>query len=191
MQSAIFGLLGVVLGAGLTFLREWWLQRQNDQKEVRFLLTKVACELEKYINQCAEVVSDDGLYQGQADKEGCRVMQVIPPTFDPMSFGVEWRLLPTDLMYEVLDFPYKAEIASKTVSAVSEESFPPDYGEAFEERQFQYAVLGISASQLAAKLRKHAGLPERSHKDWDPVSYMKKQKLAIESNRTNRSSLTY
>lgn len=189
MESAIFGLVGVALGALLTVVREWWFQSRKNRKDAEYLAIQVSCELERYVARCADVVGDDGLYHGQPDERGYHTIQVETPKFDPMSFKVEWKSLPTNLMYEILDFPYKAEIADHAVSNTFEYAAdPPEYDEGFEERQFQYATLGIAASQLATKLRKHVELPSKTIGDWDPARYMEEQKSAIESRRAEKAA---
>lgn len=156
MESAIFGLVGVALGALLTVAKEWWFQSRKTKKDAEYLAIQVSCELERYVSRCAEVVGDDGLCDGQTDENGCHSIQVEAPTFDPKLFGVEWKSLPVNLMYEVLDFPFQGEIANRHVAAAFEyAASPPDFSEGFEERQFQYAVLGIAASQLVTKLRNY------------------------------------
>lgn len=188
MESAIFGLIGVVIGGLLTVAKEWWFQNRKSRKDAEYLSIQVSGELERYVASCADVVGDDGLCEGRPDENGYRTSQVKPPEFDLKSFNVEWKSLPTNLMYEVLDFPYKAELASQSISAVFEfVSTPPDFWEGLEERQFQYATLGIAASQLATKLRSHVGLPARRVGDWNPVRYMEEQISAIELERAERA----
>ena len=186
MESAIFGLVGVVIGGLLTVAKEWWFQNRKSRKDAEYLSIQVSCELERYAAHCADVVGDDG--EARPDDNGYCTAQVQPPKFDPRSFSVEWKSLPANLMYEVLDFPYKAELASQSVSAAFEfAATPPDFCEGFEERQFQYATLGIAASQLATKLRSHVGLRARSVADWNPVRYMEEQRSAIELQRAERA----
>jgi hypothetical protein len=189
MESAIFGLVGVALGALLTVAREWWFQSRKTRKDAEYLSILVSCELERYMTRCAEVVGDDGLSEGRPDEQGYCTIQVEAPKFEPLAFSVEWKSLPANLMYEILDFPYKAEVASRSVSDAFERlATPPDFEEGFEERHIQYAILGIAASQLATKLRNYAGMPDRSFGEWDPVRYMEKQKAAIELQRTKRAN---
>ncbi len=189
MIAAIFGLIGVMVGALLTIAKDWWFQSMKSKKDAEYLAIQVSCALEQYSGQCAVVVGDDGLYQGQPDENGCRRSQVSEPAFELESLKVEWKSLPAHLMYEVLDFPYKVKVASQSVAAKFDYvAMPPDYEEGFEERQFQFATLGITASNLAAKLRDYVELPARIAVDWDPVSYMKEQKTTIEQQRTERAS---
>jgi hypothetical protein len=188
MESAVFGLVGVLLGGFLTIGREWWFLRRKNRKDAEYLSVQVSCALERYVSQCAEVVSDDGLCDGQPDEHGYRRIQIPSPTFSPESLNVEWKSLPASLLYEVLDFPHRADRASRVISNVFEyAALPPDFDEGFEERQFQFANLGISASQLAVKLREHVGLLKKSEDaDWNPLSYMQEQMLAIERRRMQR-----
>ncbi len=183
MESAIFGLIGVALGALLTVVREWWFQSRKDKKDAEYLSILVSCELERYAARCAAVVGDDGLCQGQPDKKGCSSIQVETPKFEPHAFSVEWKSLPANLMYEVLDFPYKAELANESVSAAFEYASPPDFMEGFEERQLQYACLGLAALKLVDKLHGYVGLAPRDIGEWNPAEYMEKHKADIESRR--------
>ena len=189
MESAIFGLVGVLLGAVLTVAREWWFQQKRDRKDAEFLFVQVLGQLDRYVAACANVVADDGLFHGQPDVDGYRRTQVSPPKFEPDLLKVEWKALSLTLMYEILDLPYRAEIASQCVSAAFEcAAMPPDFEEGFEARQFQYAVLGLDAARLAAKLREHAGLPGRTGGVWDPVAYMAEQKALIDREREQAAS---
>ena len=189
MESAIFGLVGVVLGALLAVAREWWFQNLKNKKDAEYLSILVSCDLERYAARCAEVVGDDGLCEGRPDENGCRSIQVETPKFEPHVFSVEWKSLPAHLMYEILDLPYMAELANKSVLAAFEyEAVPPNFLEGFEERQLQYACLGLSALKLAEKLRSYVGLPQRNVREWNLTEYMEEHRANIESLRKNRTS---
>jgi hypothetical protein len=184
MESAIFGLVGVALGALLATAREWWFQNRQSKKDAEYLSILVSCELERYAARCAEVVGDDGLCEGQPGENGYNSIQVQIPKFEPHALIVEWKSLPTSLMYEVLDFPYKAELAAQSVSAVFDyEASPPSFVEGFEERQLQYACLGLAALDLAKKLRNYVGLAQRDTCEWNLTEYMEKHKSRIELRR--------
>jgi hypothetical protein len=189
VESAIFGLIGVALGALLSVAREWWFKSRKDKKDAEYLSILVSCELERYAARCAEVVGDDGLCEGRPDENGYSSIQVETPKFESHALSVEWKSLPALLMYEVLDFPYKAELAAQRVSAAFEYSAtPPDYLEGFEERQLQYASLGLAALELARKLRDYVKLPPRGIGEWNPAEYMERHKAAIGSRRKERTS---
>jgi len=139
--------------------------------------------LERYIAACAEVVADDGQY----NSEGRSCIQVSVPSFEPESLKVEWKALPANLMYEILNFPNYIETANCRIDSAFENASPPDYEEGFEERQYQYAQLGIRASKLASKLREYAKLPKREIGDWNPIQHMEDQKLDIDVRREKRA----
>ena len=187
LAPAIFGLLGVFVGAVLATLKELWFGYRNDGKNARYLAVQVVGQLDRYVFACSEVVTDNGLSQGQRDAQGFLVAQVQTPKFNPESFNVEWRSIPVDLMYEILDLPYKAEVAAHIIEGASENSNPPDFDDFFEERQLQYSELGLQAAAIANRLRKLAKLPERSVAHWDPIEWMKKYKSDIEKLRNERA----
>lgn len=188
MESAVFGLVGVALGALLTVVREWWFQTRKNKKDAEYLSILVSCELERYAARCAEVVGDDGLHHGLPDASGYSSPQVEEPSFDPLGFNVEWKSLPAQLMYEVLDFPYKAELSKNSVSAAFEfAATPPDYSEGFDERRLQYAHLGLSALKLAKNLRGYVGLAQREIGEWNAEEYMERHRIDIESDRKERA----
>lgn len=189
MESAIFGLVGVALGALLAVAREWWFQRRKNRKDAEYLSILVSCELERYAARCAKVVGDDGLCEGRPNENGYNSIQVQTPKFEPHAVGVEWKSLPAGLMYEVLDFPYKAELAAQSVSSVFEyAATPPDFSEGFEERQLQYACLGLAALELAKKLRNYVGIAPRDFGEWNPAEYMERHKADIELRRKENAS---
>ncbi|MBK6865528.1 MAG: hypothetical protein IPG91_19455 [Ideonella sp.] len=187
LTPAIFGLIGVLLGSGLATLKEWWFSRRIDKRDARYLAVLVVGQLDRYVFACSEVVTDDGLCQGQRDEQGYRRSQVKPPRFNPEALTVEWRSIPADLMYDILDLPYKAEVAGHIIEGASENADPPDFEDYFEERQLQYANLGLQAAAIAARLRSAAKLPERSVAHWDPIAWMSEYKAKIEAARTERA----
>ncbi|MCD9026605.1 hypothetical protein LDO26_00045 [Luteimonas sp. BDR2-5] len=179
--SAAFGLLGVIVGAGLTYVREYLVQRKKQKQDVAYLAVVVSGALERFSAGCLRVVNDDGLYQGQPNREGSREIQARTPEFRPELLNVEWKSLPTSLMYEILDLPYRIEVANGVISDAAEyAAMPPDYEEFYEQRQYQYADLGIAAARLAARLRAQAGFSERRRGEWDPVAHMEAERAKIE-----------
>lgn len=185
---AIFGLMGVILGAVLTYWREHLLQRKKEKKDAAYLAVVVSAALERFSAACARVVNDDGLCEGHPDEDGCRSAQVKIPKFDPELLDVEWRSLPAELMYDVLDLPYLIELADGAIAEAAEHADPPDYEEFFEQRQYQYAGLGIDAAALVARLRKHAGYPPRPIGDWDVVAHMESHRARFDAKRLARSN---
>ncbi|MDR3053948.1 MAG: hypothetical protein LBU53_00875 [Zoogloeaceae bacterium] len=187
-MESIIGFVGVILGAALTLIGEWWFQSRKAKKDAEYASILISYKLERYMFQCEKVVKDDGIGD---DEDPNRVdeltRQVKEPTFDPLSLNVEWKSLPAKLVYDIFNFPHKAEIAEQAIYRAWDVSDPPHELE-FEERQLQYATLGIEASELVHELRKHANLPERSPDDLKSINHMKRRKSDIESERMKKNA---
>ena len=187
MDKAAYGLIGVGLGFLLTVLKDWLIHRTKNQKDVEYLCIHVTCMLDRFVEGCSAVVGDNGLCQGQPDKDGYSKIQVSTPFFNPDKLEVEWKSLPTKMMYRVLNFPLDIENANSLIDSTFEEAAtPPDYSEGFEERQYQYAKLGIKANELATALRILGKLPLKEIGGWDSIQFMEDNKRKIEKLREDR-----
>ncbi|WP_444901341.1 hypothetical protein ACJJIG_17370 [Microbulbifer sp. SSSA007] len=198
MDKTAYVLIGVVLGVLLNAFKEWWFQNSKSKKDLEYLTIRISCVLDTFVNGCAGVVADDGLCYGQPDQNGYRSIQTKTPNFDPLSFEVEWKALPANLMYEVLSLPNQIEAANhKIFGAFEYAASPPDYEEGFEERKMQYATLGLKAHDLASKLRSIGKLPHQvalAPEEWNPVQFMKEaadkiEKLQEERNTRHKASM--
>lgn len=183
--SAISGFAGVVVGAGLTYLKEAQIQKVKTKKERDYLAILVASELDRFVAGCAEVVSDDGV----PDQYGYYAPRVTPPKFEPHLLTVEWKALPSRLMYDVLRLPFRAEQASGYISSVGEHDDPPDFNEYFQIRQYEYARLGVAAATFAETLRNEIGIQDEPFLEWNPVSFMRERIERIERARSERATL--
>lgn len=167
MEKALIGLIGVVVGALLITLKELFFYRKKRKEEQVYLSIQMIGLLDRFISKCFDVVYDDGLFHGQRGEDGCKRPQVDTPIFEPLSVDVEWKSLPADLMYEILDFPSQIEDADAYISSVWEHcGFAPDYEEVFEARHEKYAELGLKAFDMTSRLRALAGLPDKTYTEW-------------------------
>ncbi len=158
--SAASGLGGVWLGGRLTSKREESRERDRIKKESSYLAILVVAHLDRFINGCLQVSFDDGTSEGRpAGKNEYHQITISSPKFDPLALGVEWKVLPADLMYGILNLPYQTEQLENEIANTEEYDDPPDYAETFWTRQHGFAVLGLEASELTRRLRLHAGLP--------------------------------
>ncbi len=184
MESALYGLIGVVLGFALTWLKDLYSQRTKNKKDAEYLCIQVTSMLDRFISACLNVVCDDG----QPDETGYYRTQVATPVLEPEKLEVNWKSLSTDLLYEVLSFPLQIENAEASIHSTFEfVASPPEYSEVFEERKFQYAKLGIKASKLAGRLRQYSRLPEKEIEDWDPTQRMHQMIKEVEELRKTRN----
>ncbi|USF86401.1 hypothetical protein [Candidatus Endoriftia persephonae] len=192
MDKTAYVLIGVVLGVFLNAIKEWWFKKGTNKKELEYLAIRISCILDTFVNGCADVIADDGLCYGQPDKDGYRSIQTKTPDFDPLSVEVEWKSLKAEIMYEVLNFPNQIQSANHKISGAFEyAASPPDYEEGFEERQLQYATLGLKAYKLATKLRTIGNLPAQAtpgKDEWNPIQFMEQKIKDIEKLQKERSS---
>ena len=184
MISAGSGLVGVVVGTVLPWFREKW----GDKQKARYLAIRVVCILDEFLEQCTNVVGDDGLCCGQRNADGYLEAQVSPPKSLPLPDDVDWKSIEHHLMYRILALPSRIEAENRAISFLAEQSFPPDFEEYFEERQYRYACLGLDAANLALTLRHTYGIPDQEFGDWDPVQRLRDEKADEERRRKNRES---
>lgn len=190
MDKAEYVLIGVVLGVFLNAIKEWWFLKGKNKKELEYLAIRICCYLDAFVYECAGIVADDGLCNGNLDQEGLRSIQTVTPNFNPLTIEVEWKTLPAKLMYEVLSFPSLIEASNRKISWTFECAPPPSYEEGFEERQLQYAKLGLKAFGLSSEIRRIGGLPPLSipaTDDWNPIQFMNQKISEIANSQEKRS----
>lgn len=182
-MEILIGFGGVVLGALLTLMREFWSESRSRKCRASYLAVRVVGLLERFIDGCVDVVSDNG-YE---DEQGCLHPAKPCPRIEFDSLEVDWQSLPFDLMYEIINFPSSVADSDSHINAVIEYvAFPPDYNEFFEEREFQYSKLGLIAHDLATTLRETYGMPAKNYDDWDPIDKLQKSKDKIEAIKSQR-----
>lgn len=156
------GITGVLLGNFFVAIKEWAVTRKKDARDSAYLAILVVSHLDRFANGCLHVALDDGTDQGQpAGGDGeFHEPTVSAPEFSPLDIKVEWKVLPKDLMYEILQIPDKRDGIENRLAGILEFDYdPPDFPDYFWARRRDYAELGLHASDLAKKLRKHAGMP--------------------------------
>ena len=153
---------------------------KSERLNAEYLAIRVSYLLDRFVDDCVMVINDDGLSKGRRNHSGCCEVQVTTPELKFDLPDVNWHSINCVTVLEILSFPGHIEAANQLIDKTFEHSaFPPNYDEGFEERQYQYAKLGLRAGELASNLRRTHGLPERECQVWDPIEYMKKQKQEI------------
>jgi len=186
VRELLSGLIGVFVGALLTLVREVWSDWRGRARHARYLAIRVVCTLDRYIESCADVASDDGLCQGQPNAEGYLEPQVSPPSPPVFPEDLDWKSIEPALMYRILSLPSQAEAANRMIGAAWDSADPPDYEQAFEERQDQYAKLGLTAFALTQEIRKKYGIPPQDLGEWDPAAHLAKVRERVEEERRGR-----
>ena len=197
-MEAVFGLLGVIVGSFIPWIKDSLHQGRLRTENATYLAVRVICILDEYIDKCVEVVHDDGTVMGQAahrDKNGFEhyIPQVPLPPAPVFPDNVDWKCLDTELMYRILAFPNEVRSIESSIDFVEREiASPPDYDELFEARCDGYTDLGLEAIELVELLKSRYSLkPKRinsKNSDWNPKEYLKKKKQKIEARREQRSA---
>ena len=188
MEKAIIGLIGVVVGALLTTMKDFFFYRKSRKEEQIFLCIRITSFLDKFASICIEVVFDDGLTYGQRNEDGTLTPTVTTPVFDPFIADVNWKCIPANLLYKIMQIPSEVENANGYIDSVWMHScFPPDNDELFEARAVKYAELGIEAISLSKALRTLAGLPAKQYNEWNGSDRLKGELKKIEETQRIRS----
>ena len=119
MESAIFGLVGVILGGVIATGKEWWFTRRSEKKHLEYLAIRVSCLLEYFALRCEEVTYDDGLFEVQLDEQGCKRVTVDTPELSPENLDVAWHSLPRNVMYQILNLPNELQLVKNQMSDVA------------------------------------------------------------------------
>ena len=187
MTEAIFGLIGVLVGSGISWFQSYWTTNKEAEKNARYLAIRVVCILDKYMEDCANVVKDDGLYEGQRSSEGCLVSQVDIPSAPNYPKDVDWKSIDPDLMFDLLSFPSEIEDGNRIISAATIIAYPPDYLDWFDERKFYYCQFGLIAHKLSNDLSKKYGIKKKKYNDWNPVEDFSTELKAVAQRRNHRT----
>lgn len=189
LTPAVIGFLGVILGLLVGVIKEWVMSSSKKKKDLEYLVVRVTTELDKFAEGCAGVAGDDGTVYGQPDDHDCYSPQVEVPELNLHDLDVEWKALPGYLLYEVLNYPNEVDAVKRYLSSAAEFANPP-YDDYMEERQYEYAKLGVNANKFASKLRMQAGFPSKDVFKWDCVDYMEQQIKTIEQRTADRERAT-
>ncbi|UJB19198.1 MULTISPECIES: hypothetical protein [Lysobacter] len=180
--GAVIGSLGgVLLASLLTRGRDKAAQAEQDRRDSAHLVGLVVPMLERFCQGCDAVAHDEGEYEGPPGEQTELAPQATTPDFVIDALKVEWKALPADLMFDVLALPGRVDQANRIIAGAAHHDDGPDYSDFFNQRRYQYAVLGIDAAHLAARLRSHAGIASaEANLDWDAPKEMEAVKRLIE-----------
>jgi len=174
-MEAIFGLIGVLLGSGISWFQSFWQHEKERNKSAKYLAVRIVCVLDKYLNDCTDVVTDDGLSYGQRTSDGCLEPQVKTPGPPVYPDDVDWKSIDHELMYRLLSFPSEVADGDRMISFTWDIAGPPDYEDWFDERKFQYSQFGLMAYKLSDDLSSKYGIKKRVYNNWDPIVDLKRE----------------
>lgn len=186
MTEAIFGLIGVLVGSFVPWFQTYWLEKRATRKNARYLAIRIVCVLDKYLEDCVEVVKDDGLSQGQRNADGCLEAQIKAPGIPVYPEGVDWKSIDHELMYKILSLPSDVEAAERLIRGAMDISHPPDFEDWFEERAYWYCIFGLTAYKLADELCAKYDIKKKIYNNWDPQADLTYDLKLIQSKRQSR-----
>lgn len=179
---AIIGFIGVIVGALISWFSEHWREKQNRKRDARYLGIRAVCTLDKFMDSCIDVVSDNG----RIDQDGYTYSQVPLPPPPAYPDDIDWRSIDPELMYRLLSLPTDAETANRVIGAAAEHSDPPDHDDYFNERRSQYTNLGLVALELSKEIRQTFNIPLQTFRGWDPAAFLLEEKFKQEKEQLLR-----
>jgi hypothetical protein len=146
---------GVSLAHHYTRGREEKAASTKREAELYFISTELVFRLERFAQECAAVVRDEG----EEDNQGYTPVTERAEPFAPDDIAGDWRVLPGRIFYRIRELTVLIAEANRYISFVAEYDSPPDWQCTFQERRYQYARLGMKAALLSKRLRKLNHMP--------------------------------
>lgn len=160
--SGVIGIIGVLVGSLITVIQAALSSWSKRRKDSAYLAILVVAHLDRFAMGCLHVALDDGTEYGRPSGQHGEEYSptATAPEFKPLDIGVDWKVLPCDLMYSILEIPEKRErIENRLAGIEAYDNDYPDHTEWFWSRQRDYAQLGLEVSSVAKRLRNYAGMP--------------------------------
>jgi hypothetical protein len=188
MSEAIFGFIGVFIGAIIPWIKETLNERAQRGRHARYLAIQVIRVLEEFIDKCSDVVFDDGTSEGRpagrySSGEMYNEAQVTCPEAPVYPPDLDWRSIDTDTVYRIVMLSNMKRSVDLRISDAADHDSPPDYGEFFRARWEGYAELGLEAFAICEKLRKSYNLPQPDWRYYNPKKVFEEKKGEVERQR--------
>ncbi|CAN7383434.1 hypothetical protein LJR016_002253 [Devosia sp. LjRoot16] len=91
---------------------------------------------------------------------------------DRVSRQLELGKFSEKLQYRIRSMPNRIYLANRSVSSLYEYGDgPPEYYDAFEERTFRFAEIGVEAIEINDTLARAHGVPLLDRGSWNPREY--------------------
>ena len=81
-EKYIYGLVGMLLVACLSYIKDLLTEKRARKKESEYLAIRMVCIFDSYMEGCARIAEDDGLCMGQRNNDGFLEFQATPPQID-------------------------------------------------------------------------------------------------------------
>lgn len=153
METAIFSLVGVIVGSVLAMAKELIFSVINNRADKRYLIVRVSCILESFAHKCMDVSYDEGFEV----TKGRMSENVDTPELELSDIDVNWKSISASTVHEILSLQIIKEEIDMYTASVWEHQDHMDY---FKARQKKYTELGLKAIELCHKLKKEVGIPD-------------------------------
>ena len=179
MTEGIFGLIGVLIGSGISLFQNYWTNKRIENKNAKYLAIRIVCILNKYVEDCTDVINDNGLSTPEGYLQP-NVKTPLPPNFPD---DVDWKSIDHELMYKILSFPSEIIAGNKTIDFSMDIATPPNFEEWFIERRFHYSQFGLKAHKLSEELSMNYNIKKKRYNDWNPVDDLKRELINVTKKR--------
>lgn len=173
MLGAIFGLIGVLVGSGISWFRDYWTDKKANDKNARYLAIRVVCILDKFLEDYGYLVKERwGSFEEQTIQGylSAHVESPGPPVFPA---DVDWKSIDHELMYNILAFASEVEAGDRIIKATEDVAQPPHFEDWFNERKFHYSRFGLIAYKLSKDLCVKYDIRQKDYKGYDPEADLK------------------
>lgn len=170
LETVTPGLTIAIIGGFFIFLLNWAkdivMARLKRKSEARVIAFSLVTEIDRLISGCSEVVNDPL----HVNNGGYTETTVRSPTIEfPDTWN--WANFPVRLQYRIRSLPNIIFSANSSVASLYEYGEgPPEYTDAYVERTFRFAEIGLEAIEINCILARRYGIEliERGH--WDPAA---------------------
>lgn len=154
--SAGSGLLGVLIGVGISWWQTAHFNNQSRIERAQYLAVKVILVLNEYAEACQAVIDDDGYIKGATPQSGYPEPQVRIPIAPEYPQDVDWKSIDPKMMRNLLlSFPSEIKAANTRLEYVWDEvQNTPDVAGILPVQAEEYKKLQKKAQELSQKLQK-------------------------------------
>ncbi|MEQ9504826.1 MAG: hypothetical protein RLO80_01055 [Hyphomonas sp.] len=170
MSEGVFTLLGVLVGAALTWLINMFHHRNQRRERAAYCALRAVIALDAYVARTASHLPPDDSEQDYGLSE-----EFTNPSSISLPEDVDWSSIDANTAYRILSVPGRH---SQAAGAVSYIRHIETVWSARAVRDELFAKLALDCVAISKSLRKHynlpAAVPSDLNKDWNPEKVLRK-----------------
>jgi hypothetical protein len=143
LLTGLIGLLGIIIGAAITWLRECWNEHRLRKRRAAYLSVRIICILDRYVSKCHDAIEEQST-------------KVLTPEFPD---DVDWKSIDSKLMYRILDFPNQSLYIQQYVDYMSCHDGTPDNADGVRAYAKHVSKLCLEALEVKDLLMEAYNLP--------------------------------